>query len=187
MNDFTAENGATRVIPGSHRFDDRLAFKEGDTEPAEMGAGSILFYTGALYHGGGANRSSAVRYGLNLTYTRAWLRQEENQYLAVPTRSPKSCPCPCCGLWGMRAGPTRWVTSTICATRSMCSDPDRARPASATSAVLIGSRRSSCRSTSCANWVGPSSVIRPDFHSNLLPTLIADTAGLIEHLPPDRV
>jgi ectoine hydroxylase-related dioxygenase (phytanoyl-CoA dioxygenase family) len=104
MNDFTVENGATRVIPGSHRFDDRLAFKEGDTEPAEMAAGSVLFYTGALYHGGGANRSSGVRYGLNITYTRAWLRQEENQYLAVPQAIARDLPLPLLRLMGYARG-----------------------------------------------------------------------------------
>src|SRR5690606_37496964 len=81
MTDFTERNGATRVIPGSHRFADRLSFTEADTAPAEMPAGSVLFYTGSLYHGGGANRSDATRIGVNITYAVAWLRQEENQYL----------------------------------------------------------------------------------------------------------
>lgn len=84
MSDFTADNGATRVIPGSHRFDDKLKFEEKDTEPAEMAKGSVLFYTGSIYHGGGANRSDETRYGVNLTYSLSWLRQEENQYLSVP-------------------------------------------------------------------------------------------------------
>ena len=83
--DFTEETGATRVIPGSHRFEDKLQLRPRRTRcPAEMATGSVLFYTGALYHGGGANRSDEVRYGLNLTYNLGWLRQEENQYLAVP-------------------------------------------------------------------------------------------------------
>ncbi len=82
--DFTEKNGATRVIPGSHLFDDKLRFEHSDTVPAEMEQGSVLLYTGALYHGGGANRSDAVRIGINITYNVAWLRQEENQYLSVP-------------------------------------------------------------------------------------------------------
>jgi len=84
MTDFTAQNGATRIIPGSHRFDDGLKFEEKDTEPAEMAKGSVLFYTGSVYHGGGANRSDMTRCGINLTYSLSWLRQEENQYLSVP-------------------------------------------------------------------------------------------------------
>lgn len=84
MTDFTAANGATRVIPGSHRFEDRRRFGEQDTVAAEMPKGSVLLYTGSLYHGGGANRTDQVRCGVNITYAVSWLRQEENQYLSVP-------------------------------------------------------------------------------------------------------
>jgi ectoine hydroxylase-related dioxygenase (phytanoyl-CoA dioxygenase family) len=92
MNDFTTANGATRVIPGSNRFEDRREFSESDTEPAEMPAGSVVFYTGSLYHGAGANRSDEVRYGLNITYAVSWLRQEENQYLSVPPDVARTFP-----------------------------------------------------------------------------------------------
>ena len=60
--------------------------------PAEMPAGSVVFYTGSLYHGAGANRSNDVRYGLNLTYALGWLRQEENQYLSVPFEVARTLP-----------------------------------------------------------------------------------------------
>jgi ectoine hydroxylase-related dioxygenase (phytanoyl-CoA dioxygenase family) len=104
MHDFTAENGATRVVPGSHRLEDRREFQESDTEPAEMAAGSILFYTGALYHGAGANRSRGVRYGLNITYAVSWLRQEENQYLSVPAEIARELPEPLLRLIGYARG-----------------------------------------------------------------------------------
>jgi ectoine hydroxylase-related dioxygenase (phytanoyl-CoA dioxygenase family) len=104
MTDFTEENGATRVVPGSHRREDRLRLTQADTEPAEMEKGSVLFYTGALYHGGGANRSSATRYGLNITYALAWLRQEENQYLSVPREVCRELPESLLRLMGYQRG-----------------------------------------------------------------------------------
>jgi hypothetical protein len=92
LTDFTEANGATRVVPGSHRAADGQRYGEEDSEPAEMARGSVLFYTGAVYHGGGANRSDEVRVGLNLTYNLAWLRQEENQYLSVPREVAATLP-----------------------------------------------------------------------------------------------
>ena len=104
MTDFSAENGATRVIPGSNRFDDKLRFAENDTEPAEMAKGSVLFYTGSLYHGGGANRSKNIRTGINITYNVSWLRQEENQYLSVPLEVARTLPVDLLRLMGYRLG-----------------------------------------------------------------------------------
>jgi ectoine hydroxylase-related dioxygenase (phytanoyl-CoA dioxygenase family) len=104
MSDFTVENGATRVIPGSHLYEDKLQFGHDDCEAAEMPAGSVFVYTGAVYHGGGANRSSATRYGLNLTYARSWLRQEENQYLSVPAEIARQLPDELLKLIGYQRG-----------------------------------------------------------------------------------
>ena len=102
--DFTEANGATRVIPGSHRLEDRRQFEVEDTEPAEMAAGSCLFYTGALYHGAGANVSDGVRYGLNVTYAVSWLRQEENQYLSCPFEIARALPDDLLKLMGYARG-----------------------------------------------------------------------------------
>jgi ectoine hydroxylase-related dioxygenase (phytanoyl-CoA dioxygenase family) len=68
MTDFTERNGATRVIPGSNKSRRRLRFDEKDTRAGGMAKGSVLFYTGSLYHGGGANHSNETRCGINITY-----------------------------------------------------------------------------------------------------------------------
>ena len=84
LTDFTVANGATRVVPGSNSWEDRLRIDTVDTIAATMPRGSVLIYSGSVYHGGGANTSDSTRIGINITYCLGWLRQEENQYLACP-------------------------------------------------------------------------------------------------------
>lgn len=84
VSDFRRENGATQVVPGSITWPDDRRPTADEITWAEMSAGSVLIYTGTVFHGGGANTSDADRIGLNITYTLGWLRQEENQYLSCP-------------------------------------------------------------------------------------------------------
>ncbi|MBA4338384.1 MAG: phytanoyl-CoA dioxygenase [Hyphomonas sp.] len=84
VTDFTKENGATRVVPGSHLWEDGRGAHEEEITYAEMKAGSVIIYTGSVIHSGGANVSAADRVGINITYSLGWLRQEENQYLSCP-------------------------------------------------------------------------------------------------------
>jgi ectoine hydroxylase-related dioxygenase (phytanoyl-CoA dioxygenase family) len=84
VSDFRRENGATQVVPGSITWPDDRRPTADEITWAEMTAGSVLIYTGTVFHGGGANTSGADRIGLNITYTLGWLRQEENQYLSCP-------------------------------------------------------------------------------------------------------
>ena len=84
MSDFTAENGATLVIPGSHLWDDTRAPRYAECVPAAMPAGSGLIFQGGTYHSGGRNDTDKPRTGLTLSLDLGSLRQEENQYLAVP-------------------------------------------------------------------------------------------------------
>ncbi|MHA6332645.1 phytanoyl-CoA dioxygenase family protein [Qipengyuania sp. CAU 1752] len=84
VTDFTIENGATRVVPGSNHWEPDRQADEDEIAYAEMEAGSVLVYSGSVIHSGGRNDSDADRMGLNLTYCLGWLRQEENQYLSCP-------------------------------------------------------------------------------------------------------
>ncbi len=82
LDEFTDRNGATRVVPDSHRLQNGTRFSYEQSLPAEMPRGSVVLYLGSTYHGGGANRSDTVRVGINVDYVLGWLRQEENQYLS---------------------------------------------------------------------------------------------------------
>jgi ectoine hydroxylase-related dioxygenase (phytanoyl-CoA dioxygenase family) len=85
ITEFTAENGATRLVPGSHRASEAPdPFAEHTTIPAAMPRGSVLIYHGSLWHGGGANLSDQRRVGLALNYCAGWVRQQENQQLGIP-------------------------------------------------------------------------------------------------------
>ena len=92
MQEFTEENGATRVIPGSHREGNEVINDEHRALSAVMPKGSVVLYSGRTVHGGGANRSDTVRMGLNVDYVLGWLRQEENQYLSVPPEVARTLP-----------------------------------------------------------------------------------------------
>ncbi len=92
LSDFTADNGGTQLVPGSHRWPDSRRPRPGETIQAVMPAGSCLLYLGNVIHGGGANRANSARTGVLLQYALGWLRQEENQYLSVPPEVAKSLP-----------------------------------------------------------------------------------------------
>jgi ectoine hydroxylase-related dioxygenase (phytanoyl-CoA dioxygenase family) len=104
ITDFTSENGATQVVPGSTRWPDDAQIEPDQITLAEMRAGSVLVYSGSVFHGGGENRSDADRIGINITYTLGWLRQEENQYLTCPPEIARNLERPLQELIGYSMG-----------------------------------------------------------------------------------
>lgn len=93
LTDFTNANGATQVVPGSHRWTKDRKAKPDEILRAEMKAGSALLYLGSTIHGGGANVTvDEKRRGLFVGYVVGWLRTEENMFLSVPFEKVGSMP-----------------------------------------------------------------------------------------------
>ncbi|MBL1102143.1 phytanoyl-CoA dioxygenase family protein [Streptomyces coffeae] len=92
MDEFTDENGATLVYPGSHTWEAERGPRPDEAVSAEMAPGSCLIWVGGLFHGGGPNLSDTPRTGLTVALVRGNLRQEENQYLAVPREIVREYP-----------------------------------------------------------------------------------------------
>src|SRR5580698_9116431 len=84
LTDFTEENGATQVVPGSPSWPESRKAEPHEIGYAEMKAGSVLLYSGSVIHSGGENQADHDRIGINITYCLGWLRQEEDQYLSCP-------------------------------------------------------------------------------------------------------
>lgn len=93
LTDFTEENGATRIVPGSHRLDHAPAYGAAfETIPAVMRRGSVLVWHGSLWHGGGANDTDRRRTGIAMNYCAGFIRQQENQQLGVPREVARTFP-----------------------------------------------------------------------------------------------
>jgi ectoine hydroxylase-related dioxygenase (phytanoyl-CoA dioxygenase family) len=92
LTHFTAANGATRLVPGSHHRANPEYGGSYETIAAEMPRGSVLIWDGALWHGGGANISDARRTGIAMNYCAGFIRQQENQQLGLDPALVKSFP-----------------------------------------------------------------------------------------------
>ena len=104
LSDFTAVNGATRVVPGSHLWPLDREAKPSEIAQAEMNAGSALLYLGSTIHGGGANETTDQhRRGMFLGYVVGWLRTEENTFLTVPIEKVRLMPTRIQELLGYKA------------------------------------------------------------------------------------
>jgi len=91
ISDFTEDNGATRIVPGSHKLDHNPKYGETyDTIAAEMPAGSVMFFDSSLWHGGGTNTSDERRYGIACYYCAGWIRQQENPFLGIAPEIAKT-------------------------------------------------------------------------------------------------
>jgi ectoine hydroxylase-related dioxygenase (phytanoyl-CoA dioxygenase family) len=97
LDDFTAANGGTRYVPGSHLFprtpDEPGALDGVDVRSLEMRAGSVMIFHGSLWHGGGSNITSAEwRCGVNVQFCPGFVRQQQNPYLGIPAEVAATFP-----------------------------------------------------------------------------------------------
>ena len=83
IDNFTEENGATVVIPGSHHWGDDRTGQRAEAIPAVMPAGSVIFFLGTTWHGGGQNQSNDARFAVTHQYCEAYMRQQENYLLEL--------------------------------------------------------------------------------------------------------
>lgn len=86
---FTAENGATRIWPGSHLVGYEREREEEASVAAVCDPGDALVWLGGTHHGAGANLSDAPRRGLVVSYCLGWLKPFELQWLVYPPEVAK--------------------------------------------------------------------------------------------------
>ncbi len=108
--DFTTENGATRIVPGSHRWSKDRAPDPHEEAQAVMPKGSALFWLGRSFHALGTNHTDENRAGLITIFSANWLTQEENQFFGVPPEFAETLPEQAQLLLGYRGGGVGWAT-----------------------------------------------------------------------------
>ena len=91
LDDFTEENGATRIVPRSHLLTGKESVPP-QSIPAEMPKGSVMLWDGSLLHGGGGNPGQSPRLGFIGLYSRAWLRAQDNMFLSIPREILRELP-----------------------------------------------------------------------------------------------
>jgi ectoine hydroxylase-related dioxygenase (phytanoyl-CoA dioxygenase family) len=112
ISDFTAENGGTLVVPGSHLWDDERKPERSEAIPTVMPAGSALIFLGSTFHAGGANITAGeYRTAVGLALDASNVRQEENMYLSLTSAEVASYPEQIQRLLGWSAGANHmgWV------------------------------------------------------------------------------
>ena len=127
LSDFSNDNGATRIVPGSHKYDSSPEYgKAYDTVTATMPAGSVMLFDSALWHGGGANNCDARRFAFSCAYCWGWMRQQENLQLGIPLETADRFRAGCRSSAATASTRDSSATSTT-AIRSSCSGRERGK------------------------------------------------------------
>ncbi len=106
IDDFTANNGATEIIAGSHLWGNEVPQNDDSArEPVIMKAGSCVFFMGTLWHGGGANNSNSPRLALTAQYCESWLRPQEAFTLSTTRDTARNVSEKLCEMLGYNVHP----------------------------------------------------------------------------------
>ena len=103
LTDFTKDNGATRVVPGSHRACTLSESEASDAVSVEIKRGDLLIWDASLWHGGGANQTDTRRIGLLTYWVAGWIRPDDNLLLLIPREKISRFPRRLQELVGFRA------------------------------------------------------------------------------------
>lgn len=104
LDPYTELNGATVVVPESHTWGADRVPQVSETRPVVMPRGSLVYFIGTLWHGGGQNRSDAARRALTVQYCQPWLRQLENYFIAVDWEKLPQIPKQIVDMMGYQVG-----------------------------------------------------------------------------------
>ncbi|EXV00924.1 phytanoyl-CoA dioxygenase [Metarhizium robertsii] len=104
LDDYTPTNGGTNVVPRSHTWAGDRVPARSEAVAVAMPAGSIVYFVGTLWHGGGRNASGAGRLALTVQYCQPWMRPLENQLLAVDWDKLDDVPPRLVGMMGYKVG-----------------------------------------------------------------------------------
>ena len=104
LDDYTLNNGATVVIPRSHLWGGERLPERSEAEPVIMPAGSVVYFLGTLWHGGGKNTSENTRLAMTVQYCQPWMRTLENQILAVDWEKLDELPPKLVDMLGYKVG-----------------------------------------------------------------------------------
>ncbi|KAK4898097.1 hypothetical protein LTR28_001650, partial [Elasticomyces elasticus] len=100
FDDFTPENGGTRIVAGSHKWPEGRLPRSSDAVPTSCPAGSVIYFVGLTWHCGGANRSALPRMSMTVQYCQPYIRPIENMSLAVDPRRLAEIPEPVVAMMG---------------------------------------------------------------------------------------
>ena len=94
VDEFTKANGATQIVPKSHLWHDQPVKQPPDVSPiqVEMKPGTMLIWTGAVWHGGGGNTTNQSRLAIDINFNLSYLAQQENQFIGVPRSEVEKMP-----------------------------------------------------------------------------------------------